>query len=76
MGSTTKVIRGPSGTIWGANAANGAIHIITKHARTTQGNLITPGGGSEERGFAALRHSGKIGGEFLLSPFHQRIHAR
>lgn len=28
-----EVIRGPAGTIWGANAANGAIHIITKRAK-------------------------------------------
>ncbi len=56
-----EVIRGPSGTIWGANAANGAIHIITKRARDTQGTLITSGGGSEERGFATVRHGGKIG---------------
>lgn len=56
-----EVIRGPSGTIWGANAANGAIHIITKRARDTQGTLITSGGGSEERGFATVRHGGQIG---------------
>lgn len=62
-----EVIRGPGGTIWEANAANGAIHIITKHAKTTQGNLITSGGGSEERGFATLRHGGKIGESFFFT---------
>lgn len=60
-----EVIRGPGGTIWGANAVNGAIHIITKHARNTQGNLITFGGGSEERGFATFRHGGQIGENFF-----------
>ena len=56
-----EVIRGPSGTIWGANAANGSIHIITKRAKDTQGSLVTLGGGTEERGFTTLRHGGKIG---------------
>ena len=37
-----EVIRGPGGTIWGANAVNGVINIITRHARDTQGGLITP----------------------------------
>lgn len=43
-----EVIRGPSGSIWGANAANGAIHSITKKSIDTQGTLVSGGGGSEE----------------------------
>lgn len=43
-----EVIRGPGGTIWGANAVNGVINIITKKAKDTQGTLVTYGGGAPE----------------------------
>src|SRR5438045_8031402 len=56
-----EVIRGPGGTMWGANAVNGVINIITKHAQATQGGLLTAGGGSEERGFGNIRYGAKIG---------------
>ena len=43
-----EVIRGPGATMWGANAVNGVINIITKPARETQGVTVSTGGGSEE----------------------------
>ena len=56
-----EVVRGPGATLWGANAVNGVINIITKRARDTQGFLVTSGGGSEERGFANVRYGAKVG---------------
>jgi iron complex outermembrane receptor protein len=56
-----EVIRGPGATIWGSNAVNGVINIITKRAADTQGGLVTTGGGSEERGFANARVGGGAG---------------
>ncbi|HEX7028568.1 MAG TPA: TonB-dependent receptor [Gammaproteobacteria bacterium] len=44
-----EVVRGPGGTLWGANAVNGVINIITKNARQTQGGLVAAGAGTEER---------------------------
>lgn len=56
-----EVIRGPGAAMWGANAVNGVINIITRKARDTQGNLLVAGAGTEERAFGALRHGGTAG---------------
>src|SRR5215469_8205243 len=39
-----EVIRGPGGTIWGADAVNGIINIITRHSQETQGAMVSAGG--------------------------------
>jgi iron complex outermembrane recepter protein len=56
-----EVIRGPGGTLWGANAVNGIINIITKPAAETQGTLLTAGAGTEDRGFGAVRYGATSG---------------
>lgn len=56
-----EVIRGPGGAIWGANAVNGVINIISKHSADTRGVHISAGGGNKERGFASGRFGGRIG---------------
>ena len=55
-----EVIRGPGATLWGANAVNGVINIITKSAKSTQRMLATAGGGTELRGFSGVRYGGAI----------------
>ena len=56
-----EVIRGPGATVWGANAVNGVINIITRHAADTQGGLVALGAGSEEQGFAGGRYGARLG---------------
>ena len=63
-----EVIRGPGGTLWGANAVNGVINIITRHARDSRGTLARAGVGGEGGGSIALRHGGRLGesGDFRV----------
>lgn len=56
-----EVIRGPGATVWGANAVNGVINIITKNAKKTRGVYAKVGGGTEESGFSTVRVGGGQG---------------
>jgi iron complex outermembrane receptor protein len=56
-----EVIRGPGATLWGANAVDGVINIITKPAASTQSGVVTAGGGTEERGSGSARYGSKFG---------------
>ncbi len=55
-----EIIRGPGATLWGANAVNGVINIITKKAEDTQGWIATVGTGSEEKRFCSVRYGGTL----------------
>jgi iron complex outermembrane receptor protein len=55
-----EVISGPGGTLWGANAVNGVINIITKSAKDTQGLYAQAGGGSSPQDFADVRYGGAL----------------
>jgi len=58
-----EVIRGPGGSLWGANAVNGVINIITKKSQDTQGALASLAVGSEEA-IGTMRYGGTIGDNF------------
>ena len=55
-----EVVRGPGGTIWGANAVNGVINIISKKAEDTQGIHAKVFGGTQEYGLG-VRVGGQVG---------------
>jgi iron complex outermembrane receptor protein len=55
-----EVISGPGGTLWGANAVNGVINVITRSAKDTQGGYVTLGGGNAEYG-GAFRYGARLG---------------
>ena len=56
-----EVISGPGAALWGANAVNGVINIITKEAKDSQGLMLVGGGGTTLRGFGTARYGGAIG---------------
>jgi len=58
-----EIIRGPGGTIWGPNAVNGVINIITKSSKDTHGEMVSAGGGNEQR-FLNFRYGAGNGTNF------------
>jgi iron complex outermembrane receptor protein len=57
-----EVIRGPGGAVWGANAVNGVINVITRPAAETQGLSANVSAGTFERERAGIRYGGTLGG--------------
>src|SRR5881396_2635459 len=56
-----EVISGPGATLWGANAVNGVLNVITKDVKDTQGLLLSGGGGTEQCGFGTVRYGAVLG---------------
>ena len=56
-----EVIRGPGGSVWGANAVNGVTNVISKDAASTIGDYVSVAAGSDEHVYGAIRHGGHVG---------------
>lgn len=64
-----EVVSGPGGTLWGVNAVNGVINVITRSAAQTQGGLLVAGGGNREDR-ASIRYGGTFDDDV-----HYRLYA-
>lgn len=56
-----EIVHGPGATLWGSNAVNGAINVVSRSARDTQGTHATAVTGAEEHLHAEVRHGGRVG---------------
>ena len=65
-----EVIRGPGGAIWGANAVNGVVNVITKKAADTKGARVLVAAGTEDRVITTLQYGG------ALSQFDYRVYGK
>ncbi len=70
-----EIIRVPGATLWGANAVNGIINIITKQSSDTLGGLVSLGSGNHEKLLATLRYGSQLSsdayGRFYLTRHEQ-----
>jgi len=64
-----EVIRGPGAALWGDNAVNGVINIITKSAKETQGGLVSTSFGSDNQSVSTLRYGGQLSSNLFYRAF-------
>jgi iron complex outermembrane recepter protein len=69
-----EVISGPGGNLWGANAVNGIINIVTKDAKETKGLFVEAGSGTENPGFGSLRYGGQLSSNLYYRIYGETIH--
>lgn len=70
-----EVVRGPVSPLWGSNAVNGAINVITRPADETQGGLLDLGTGTEDRGHEGFRY-GSVHGTDTFYRIYGQSNAR
>lgn len=68
-----EVVSGPGGTLWGANAVNGIINIVSKSARETQGVYVSTTGGSYLQDRIEMQYGGRIGSKLFYRVYRQRF---
>jgi iron complex outermembrane recepter protein len=68
-----EVVSGPGGTLWGANAVNGVINVVTKSASETQGLFVSGGGGSFLKDFVQVRHGFRVDSTIFFRVYGQRF---
>jgi iron complex outermembrane receptor protein len=68
-----EVISGPGGTLWGANAVNGVINVVTKSAKETQGLFVSGAGGSFLQDHAQVRYGFRKDSTFFCRIYGQRF---
>ena len=66
-----EIVRGPGATLWGANAVNGVLNLITRNANDSRGGIVTAGGGSEDLGFSSLRYGAKLSEHWAYRVYSQ-----
>ncbi len=64
-----EVISGPGGTLWGANAVNGVINIITKSSKETKGVFVEGAAGTSLPGLGSIRYGGNLGNKLSYRVF-------
>src|SRR5690606_37360050 len=68
-----EVVSGPGGALWGANAVNGVINVVTRSADDTQGLYASAAAGSALRGWGALRYGARLGERLSLRLYAQHF---
>jgi iron complex outermembrane recepter protein len=68
-----EVVSGPGGTLWGANAVNGVINVITKPAKETQGTYLSGSAGSFLQDMGAVRYGGGNGSNLFFRAYAQHF---
>ena len=65
-----EVISGPGATLWGANAVNGVVNIITRKSADTQGGFVEIGGGNQQAN-ALIQYGGRVGADLTYRVYAQ-----